>query len=63
MMVEMSVDWSFFDEVMVFCYNLMEFILVKGFGLWIWDQQGYEYIDFVGGIVVSCLGYCYLVMV
>ncbi|ELJ8707457.1 aspartate aminotransferase family protein [Vibrio cholerae] len=63
MMVEMSVDRSSFDEVMVPCYNPMEFIPVKGFGSRIWDQQGHEYIDFAGGIAVSCLGHCHPVMV
>ncbi|EJH49564.1 succinylornithine transaminase/acetylornithine aminotransferase [Vibrio cholerae HC-43B1] len=41
----------------------MEFIPVKGFGSRIWDQQGHEYIDFAGGIAVSCLGHCHPVMV
>ncbi|EJH49410.1 succinylornithine transaminase/acetylornithine aminotransferase [Vibrio cholerae HC-20A2] len=59
----MSVDRSSFDEVMVPCYNPMEFIPVKGFGSRIWDQQGHEYIDFAGGIAVSCLGHCHPVMV
>ncbi|EOC1804215.1 aspartate aminotransferase family protein [Vibrio cholerae] len=63
MRVEMSVDRSSFDEVMVPCYNPMEFIPVKGFGSRIWDQQGHEYIDFAGGIAVSCLGHCHPVMV
>ncbi|ELB8602493.1 aspartate aminotransferase family protein [Vibrio cholerae] len=63
MTVEMSVVRSSFDEVMVPCYNPMEFIPVKGFGSRIWDQQGHEYIDFAGGIAVSCLGHCHPVMV
>ncbi|WP_119560987.1 aspartate aminotransferase family protein [Vibrio cholerae] len=63
MTVEMSVDRSSFDEVMVPCYNPMEYIPVKGFGSRIWDQQGHEYIDFAGGIAVSCLGHCHPVMV
>ncbi|HGE6070927.1 TPA: aspartate aminotransferase family protein [Vibrio cholerae] len=63
MTVEMSVDRGSFDEVMVPCYNPMEFIPAKGFGSRIWDQQGHEYIDFAGGIAVSCLGHCHPVMV
>lgn len=63
MTVEMSVNRIQFDEVMVPCYNPMEFIPVKGFGSRIWDQQGHEYIDFAGGIAVSCLGHCHPVMV
>lgn len=63
MMMEASVDRSWFDEVMVPCYNPMEFIPVKGRGARVWDQSGAEYIDFAGGIAVSCLGHCHPVMV
>lgn len=48
---------------MVPCYNPMEMIPVKGEGSRIWDQNGNEYIDFAGGIAVSCLGHCHPVMV
>lgn len=36
---------------------------VKGEGARVWDQQGREYIDFAGGIAVSCLGHCHPAMV
>ncbi|NAW54934.1 acetylornithine/succinylornithine family transaminase, partial [Vibrio sp. V41_P2S12T139] len=49
--------------VMVPCYNPMEMIPVKGKGSRVWDQEGNEYIDFAGGIAVSCLGHCHPVMV
>ncbi|MDW3139223.1 aminotransferase class III-fold pyridoxal phosphate-dependent enzyme, partial [Vibrio sp. 1288] len=52
-----------FDEVMVLCYNPMEMIPVRGKGSRIWDQDDNEYIDFAGGIAVSCLGHCHPVMV
>ena len=48
---------------MVPCYNPMEMIPVKGEGSRVWDQEGNEYIDFAGGIAVSCLGHCHPVMV
>jgi acetylornithine/N-succinyldiaminopimelate aminotransferase len=41
----------------------MEMIPVKGEGSRVWDQEGNEYIDFAGGIAVSCLGHCHPVMV
>lgn len=63
MTMEMKVDRGLFDEVMVPCYNPMEMIPVKGEGSRIWDQNGKEYIDFAGGIAVSCLGHCHPVMV
>ncbi|EPI5812571.1 aspartate aminotransferase family protein [Vibrio vulnificus] len=63
MTVEMKVERGLFDEVMVPCYNPMGMIPVKGQGSRIWDQNGNEYIDFAGGIAVSCLGHCHPVMV
>ncbi len=63
MTTEMKVERGLFDEVMVPCYNPMEMIPVKGQGSRLWDQQGNEYIDFAGGIAVSCLGHCHPAMV
>jgi acetylornithine/N-succinyldiaminopimelate aminotransferase len=61
--MENKVERSWFDEVMVPCYSPMEMIPVKGKGARLWDQEGNEYIDFAGGIAVSCLGHCHPVMV
>ena len=61
--MEKKVERSWFDEVMVPCYSPMEMIPVKGEGSRIWDQEGKEYIDFAGGIAVSCLGHCHPTMV
>ncbi|MFC2012900.1 aspartate aminotransferase family protein [Chloroflexota bacterium] len=33
--------------------------LVKGQGARVWDEQGYEYLDFVAGWAVDCLGHCH----
>jgi len=63
MTVENKVERGLFDEVMVPCYNPMEMVPVKGEGARVWDQQGKEYIDFAGGIAVSCLGHCHPDMV
>ncbi|MEF1311611.1 aspartate aminotransferase family protein [Vibrio mytili] len=63
MTMENKVERGLFDEVMVPCYNPMEMIPVKGKGSRVWDQDGKEYIDFAGGIAVSCLGHCHPVMV
>ncbi|MGD8111461.1 aspartate aminotransferase family protein [Vibrio sp. TRT 21S02] len=63
MTVENKVERGLFDEVMVPCYNPMEMIPVKGEGSRVWDQDGNEYIDFAGGIAVSCLGHCHPAMV
>jgi predicted acetylornithine/succinylornithine family transaminase len=32
--------------------------LVRGKGAWVWDDQGREYLDFVGGWAVNSLGHC-----
>jgi len=37
--------------------------LVKGEGVWVWDDTGKEYLDFVGGLAVNCLGHCHPVVV
>jgi acetylornithine/N-succinyldiaminopimelate aminotransferase len=52
-----------FDEVMVPCYSPMEVIPVRGKGSRLWDQAEKEYVDFAGGIAVSCLGHCHPAMV
>ncbi|MGF1724579.1 aspartate aminotransferase family protein [Photobacterium nomapromontoriensis] len=60
---ELKVDRLLFDEVMVPCYAPMPIIPVRGDGSRLWDQDGREYVDFAGGIAVSCLGHCHPLMV
>ena len=36
--------------------------LVKGEGVRVWDDKGREYLDFVGGLAVDCLGHCHPVV-
>lgn len=48
-----------FDQVMVPTYNPPAVIPVRGQGSRVWDQQGREYIDFAGGIAVTCLGHAH----
>ena len=59
----MQITRSLFDEVMVPNYAPAKFIPVKGQGSRIWDQEGREYIDFAGGIAVTCLGHCHPALV
>ncbi|MCC5854244.1 MAG: aspartate aminotransferase family protein [Idiomarina sp.] len=59
----MPVNRAVFDEVMVPNYNPAAMIPVRGEGSRVWDQEGREYIDFAGGIAVSCLGHCHPAMV
>ena len=48
-----------FDLVMVPNYAPSNVIPVRGEGSRVWDQNGNEFIDFAGGIAVSCLGHCH----
>ncbi|MBI4842924.1 MAG: aspartate aminotransferase family protein [Nitrospirae bacterium] len=40
-------------------YARSPLILRKGRGMKVWDPDGKEYLDFVGGIAVNCLGHCH----
>ncbi len=37
--------------------------IVKGKGVWVWDDKGKKYLDFVNGLAVNCLGHCHPVLV
>jgi len=37
--------------------------LVRGEGVRVWDDKGKEYLDFVNGLAVNCLGHCHPVVV
>lgn len=51
-----------FDDWMVPVYAPADFILVRGEGSQVWDQQGKSYIDFAGGIAVNALGHAHPVV-
>ncbi|KAA9000107.1 acetylornithine/succinylornithine family transaminase [Affinibrenneria salicis] len=57
--MEHAVTRRDFDDRMVPVYAPADFILVRGEGSRVWDQQGKEYIDFAGGIAVNALGHCH----
>ena len=40
-------------------YNRFPIVLRKGRGMKVWAADGKEYLDFVGGIAVNCLGHCH----
>ena len=52
-----TITRDLFDEVMVPSYAPAPIIPVRGEGSRVWDQEGKEYIDFAGGIAVTCLGH------
>ena len=39
--------------------NRIPVTLVKGYGTRVWDEDGKEYLDFVGGWAVNSLGHCH----
>ncbi len=40
-------------------YNRFPVVLVKGRGVRVWDSEGKEYLDFLGGVAVNILGHCH----
>ena len=55
--VEKETTQSLADRVMFQTYGRFPITLVKGEGCRVWDEQGKEYLDFVGGIAVCALGH------
>lgn len=43
-------------------YSRLNVNFVKGKGVYLYDDKGEEYLDFVSGIAVNCLGHAHPVM-
>lgn len=43
--------------------NRVPITLVKGEGVWVWDENGKKYLDFVGGFAANSLGHCHPVII
>ena len=55
-------DKKFIDDskrYLMNTYNRSPIVLRKGRGMKVWDANGKEYLDFLGGIAVNCLGHCH----
>ncbi len=55
-------DTKYIDEskkYLMNTYNRFPIVLRKGRGMKVWSSDGKEYLDFVGGIAVNCLGHCH----
>jgi len=48
---------SLADKYMFQTYSRFPLTLIKGEGCRVWDEEGKEYLDFVGGIAVCALGH------
>ncbi|MDD4801652.1 MAG: aspartate aminotransferase family protein [Syntrophomonas sp.] len=46
------------QEYIMNTYNRFPIAMVKGKGSYVWDADGKEYLDFLGGIAVCVLGHC-----
>ncbi|MEK7858253.1 MAG: aminotransferase class III-fold pyridoxal phosphate-dependent enzyme [Elusimicrobiota bacterium] len=52
-------DWINEENLYVLpTYEKFPFVLERGEGCWVWDDQGRRYLDFYGGHAVSLLGHC-----
>jgi predicted acetylornithine/succinylornithine family transaminase len=40
-------------------YGRLPLVPVRGEGVWVWDEAGNRYLDFVGGLAVNSLGHCH----
>lgn len=58
-----QINRSNFDDWMVPVFAPAKFILVRGEGSKLWDQDDKQYIDFAGGIAVNALGHAHPVAV
>ena len=62
-MSDVAITRSNFNDWMVPVFAPANFILVRGEGSRLWDQNDKEYIDFAGGIAVNALGHAHPVAV
>lgn len=53
-----QVTREMFDQYYFPLFAPPQFVLVRGKGCRLWDQEDREYIDFSGGIAVNALGHC-----
>ena len=50
------------DKYMMNFIKRIPITFVKGKGMWLWDENGKQYLDFVGGWAVDSLGHCHPVL-
>jgi acetylornithine/N-succinyldiaminopimelate aminotransferase len=63
-LLEQQENWQEIEKkVYMSTVNRVPITLVRGEGLRVWDTEEREYLDFVGGWAVNCLGHCHPVIV
>lgn len=50
------------NRYLMHTYNRYPIVLARGKGVRVWDVEGKEYLDFVGGIAACSLGHCHPVV-
>jgi acetylornithine/N-succinyldiaminopimelate aminotransferase len=48
-----------FNQHVMSTYGRLPLTLVRGRGTRVWDDEGKEYLDFLGGLAVNSLGHCH----
>lgn len=57
-------DWQALEQRLYMrTYGRRPVTLVRGDGVYVWDDQGREYLDFVAGVAVNALGHCHPALV
>ncbi|MFH0847855.1 MAG: aspartate aminotransferase family protein [Chloroflexota bacterium] len=57
-------DWMELDKKYhMGTFRRVPLVLVRGEGVWLWDEKGKKYLDFFAGFAVCCLGHSHPVMV
>lgn len=47
------------QQYLMHTYKRQPLFIARGEGVRVWDEQGREYLDFLGGIAVNILGHCH----
>ena len=47
------------EQYLMNTYKRFPIVLRKGRGMTVWDTEDKEYLDFIAGIAVNCLGHCH----
>lgn len=56
-------DWQELEhQYFMQTFERLPLTIVRGQGAWVWDENGREYLDFVGGWAVNSLGHCHPVV-
>lgn len=47
------------ENALMYITNRPNVLFTKGFGMWLYDQNGKAYLDYLQGWAVNCLGHCH----